>query len=466
MKKEKKKKGFRLPHIIYIVMGLLVIMSLLTYVIPAGQFARDAAGKVNAAEFNYLGHQTPVSLIDLFYMLAGGLAAASGTIWVVMVSGANMQVVLDTKAIDNVLNYATVKLKDKSSSVLVPVLYFLILTIASFASTDALIAVVPIGVLFAKKLKLDQMAALAVSFFPSVIGFGLGITIRVIPIQAMFNIAPLSGFIMRVLILYGFGFIGYLFSSSYIRKIQKNPELSLMNDTNWQEEFVYEEVDDSNHHITPTKSFIVLGLLLLQYLLLVVYLFVSAHKPIEFITAYFLVFTFILGLAGGLNFDEIAASITKGISDMALVGFIIGLATTMQAVMMNGNIMDTIVYTITRPLMGLNKSLSAVGITAVITGINPIIPSAMAKAAALVPIVSPLAEALNIDPQIACQAFLFGDSFTNMISPALGWTMGALAIANVPYNKWVKWVIKPLIVLVLASFVVIFILNTIGWSGV
>ena len=115
--------------------------------------------------------------------------------------------------------------------------------------------------------------------------------------------------------------------------------------------------------------------------------------------------------------------------------------------------------------MELNKSLSAVGRTAGIPSIHPLIPSAMAKGAALVPIVSPLANALGIDQQIACQAFLFGDSFTNMISPALGWTMGALAIAGVPYNKWVKWVIKPLICLVLAAFVVIYLLNTIGWTG-
>lgn len=462
---QKKKRSFKLPHILYIVLGLLVVMSLLTYIIPAGQFGVDSNGNINANEFNYLGKQTPVSLVDLFYMIAGGLAAASGTIWIVLISGANMEVVLDTKAIDNVLNYATVKLKNKSSTVLVPILYFLILTIAAFASTDALIAVVPIGVLFAKKLRLDPMAALAVSFFPSVIGFGLGITIRVIPIQGLFGIAPLSGFGVRVLILYGFGLIGYLFSSSYIKKIQKDSSLSIMSDTNWQTEFVLHDEDDSEHHITPVRSFIVLGILLAQYLLLVVYLFVSADRPIEFMTAYFLVFSFILGKAGGLTFDEIAVSITKGISNMALVGFIIGLASTMQAVMVNGNIMDTIVYGITRPLMELNKSLSAVGITAVITIINPLIPSAMAKGAALVPIVSPPANALGIDQQIACQAFLFGDSFTNMISPALGWTMGALAIAGVPYNKWVKWVIKPLICLVLAAFVVIYLLNTIGWTG-
>lgn len=185
----------------------------------------------------------------------------------------------------------------------------------------------------------------------------------------------------------------------------------------------------------------------------------------EFMTGYFIITSIIIGLVGGLEPDDLANAFGKGLADMAFVVFIIGLATTMQAVMQDGHIIDTIIYTITRPLLGLNKSLSAVGIVLVIAIINPLIPSVMAKAAALVPILVPLGNTLGIDLQIVCEAFLLGDSFTNMISPALGWTMGALAIANVPYNKWVKWVIKPMIVFTLMSFVTIYVLNSIGWTG-
>ncbi|WP_073998577.1 AbgT family transporter [Anaerococcus urinomassiliensis] len=455
-----------MPHIIYIVLGLLILMSLLTYVIPAGNFAVDGNGNIDASNFNYLGHQTPVSFKDLFFMLAGGLAAASATIWVVMISGANMEVVLDTGAIDNTLNYATIKLRDKSTKVLIPALYFLILILASFASTDALIAVVPIGVLFAKKLKLDPIAALSVSFFPSVIGFGLGITIRVIPVQALFDLPMLSGFGMRFVILLIFGIVGYLFTRSYVNKITKDPTKSLMYDTGWSpesEEIIEEEVNVNVE--APVRSFVVLALLIIQYLLLVVYILKVGDRPMDFMLSFFLVYTFILGLVGGMKLNEIAVSMTKGISKMALVGLIIGFATSMQTIMVQGNIIDSIVYNVTRPLMGLNRSLSAVGITIIITILNPIIPSAMAKAAALIPIVSPIASALDIHNQVALQAFLFGDSFTNIISPALGWTMGALAIAGVPYSKWVKWVVKPVLVFILLSCIVVYVLNSIGWTG-
>ena len=115
--------------------------------------------------------------------------------------------------------------------------------------------------------------------------------------------------------------------------------------------------------------------------------------------------------------------------------------------------------------MNLNRGMSVIGITSVITILNPIVPSATAKAAVLMPILEPIAKTLGITSQVAVQAFLFGDAFTNMISPALGWTMGALTIAKVSYDKWFKWVIKPVIALILLSFVSVFLLDLISWTG-
>lgn len=460
---QKKKKSFKIPHLLYIMLGLLFIMSLLTYVIPAGQFGKDSAGNVSADMFKYLPEQTPISPLNLIFMILDGLVKAGVTVWVVMVSGANMNVIMETGSIDKILEYATVKLKKSSTKILVPVLFFLILYLAAFASTDALIAVVPIGVLFAKRLKLDPLSALAVSFFPSMIGFGLGLTIRAISPQAMFGIPPLSGIGARFIILNIFGIVGLLFSLRYVKKVEKDPSNSMMPDDSWQKELFVEEVDENMP--IPTRAILVFALMVIQYILLVVYFFVVGQKAMEFMTGYFIITSIIIGLVGGLKPDDLANAFGKGLADMAFVVFIIGLATTMQAVMQDGHIIDTIIYTITRPLLGLDRSLSAVGIVLVIAIINPLIPSVMAKAAALVPILVPLGNTLGIDLQIVCEAFLLGDSFTNMISPALGWTMGALAIANVPYNKWVKWVIKPMIVFTLMSFITIYVLNSIGWTG-
>ena len=40
MAEEKKKKGFKLPHLFFLLLYLMVLMVILTYVLPAGQFVR------------------------------------------------------------------------------------------------------------------------------------------------------------------------------------------------------------------------------------------------------------------------------------------------------------------------------------------------------------------------------------------------------------------------------------------
>ena len=40
------KKSFKMPHLFWIMLGLLVVASILTYIVPAGQFATDAEGNV------------------------------------------------------------------------------------------------------------------------------------------------------------------------------------------------------------------------------------------------------------------------------------------------------------------------------------------------------------------------------------------------------------------------------------
>lgn len=92
----------------------------------------------------------------------------------------------------------------------------------------------------------------------------------------------------------------------------------------------------------------------------------------------------------------------------------------MSLILTQGNILHTIVHFLTAPLMDLPRSVASVGMTAVISVVNLLIPSASSKAAILVPILQPVSEALGLMPELAVQAFQYGDGFSNMISPMLG----------------------------------------------
>ena len=59
---------------------------------------------------------------------------------------------------------------------------------------------------------------------------------------------------------------------------------------------------------------------------------------------------------------------------------------------------------------------------------------------------------------------MYGDKLTNIISPVLGTTVAALALAKIDYTKWVKWVLPKLAVLACICWASLVILTTIGWQ--
>jgi len=67
-------------------------------------------------------------------------------------------------------------------------------------------------------------------------------------------------------------------------------------------------------------------------------------------------------------------------------------------------------------------------------------------------------------PELAVQAFQYGDGFTNMVSPFLGWTVGSLVTAGVPFPKWIKWAVPKVLAFLALACLIMFGLTTFGWK--
>ena len=72
-------------------------------------------------------------------------------------------------------------------------------------------------------------------------------------------------------------------------------------------------------------------------------------------------------------------------------------------------------------------------------GLNFFIPSGSTKAALTMPLMAPLADLSGITRQTAVLGYQLGDGFTNMIIPTSGVTVGTLAMARIPFQKWARW---------------------------
>lgn len=467
-KKSKEKKPFKLPHLLWIMFGIILLACLATYVIPAGQFATTEAGDIIGTEFHYLESQTPVSPWGALMRMKSGLAGAATIMFVVMISGATISVVLDTGVMEDLMNWSVYRLKDKGAGLLIAMMMILMAYLGGFGGTDALIAVVPVGVLFSKKLKLDPICALGVTTFAALVGFGTG-PAQQATTQMLMGVIPYSAFFTRLLIMNFFLAVAIFMVLRYAKKIQKNPERSLMYESGWRpdsassesEEDLLKKVDLSWRKIA------VLVIFILHYIIIALFPLLGGDSDLtfDFMIAVMLCTMVLVGIVGGMSADQLGQSFAKGLGSMAFVAFVIGLARVISLVLSDGNIIHTIVYVLTKPLLALPQSLSSIGLTIIVSIINPIIPSATSKAAILVPIMKPVAEALGMQPNLAVVAYQMGDSFTNLLSPLLGWMIGSCAMADVPFSKWFKWVFPKVLLFILLACVIVFLLTISGWSG-
>ena len=142
-----------------------------------------------------------------------------------------------------------------------------------------------------------------------------------------------------------------------------------------------------------------------------------------------------------------------------------GLAGGIIIILQEGHIIDPILHALATLMSEVGK-VTAVGIMYIIqTFINIIIPSGSAKAALTMPIMAPFSDVIGLSRQATVMAFQFGDGFTNMITPTSGVLIGALGIARIPYDKWITFFWKFLILLILMGFILLIPTATIPLNG-
>jgi len=470
MSEPKKKKGFKMPHMLWLMIILLLICSLATYVIPAGAFGTDPdTGAILGDQFSYLGQQTPVNPIKALLQIFPGLTGSATIAFIVMVGGATIQIFLDTKTFDKLLDWAIVKLQGQGDTLLISILFCLMVYLGGFGGSDALIAIVPVGVAFAKKMKMDGFVAMMVTTFATLIGFGTGPN-KMFTVQVLMETRAYAGFGTRFIIMNIMMIVGLLMTLQYAKKIKADPTKSpLYGESFKPEEFVDDGEVMTTDVVIDWRMIVTLILFVGQYLYIVWYgmkgTAIFGYDLFTMQCFAFMVIATIIGLVNGMSWDQMGASFTKGLAGMAFVGFVIGMARSVSLVLGMGNVLHTIVYVITRPLMNLPRWISSVGMMLVIALINPIIPSASSKAAILVPIIKPIGEVLQMHPELIVQAYQFGDGFTNIISPVLGWTVGSLAMCGIDYPKWFKWAFPRVLVMLLVAAIIMIALTMMGYTG-
>ena len=183
------------------------------------------------------------------------------------------------------------------------------------------------------------------------------------------------------------------------------------------------------------------------------------------IATLFLVMGIASGMAIGKTANEIAKLFIEGMGDILSAAVVVGLAGGIVIVLQEGGIIDTILYGLSKSMTDLGKIASVEIMYAIQTIVNVVIPSGSAKAAITMPIMAPFSDLIGVCRQSTVMAFQFGDGFTNMITPTSGVLIAALGVAKIPYQKWLKWVWKFILLMIILGGILLIPTVTMSLEG-
>ena len=216
--------------------------------------------------------------------------------------------------------------------------------------------------------------------------------------------------------------------------------------------------------LRKSVHFFVLSLLLYTIYFLIVGVMGYSWYIMKIATLFFAMGVF-SGIAMNYSPNKITDLFLSGVKDILSAAVIVGLAGGIIVILEDGKVIDTILYGLSRSMNEMGN-IASVGIMYVIqTIINIVIPSGSAKAALTMPIMAPFSDLIGISRQATVMAFQFGDGFTNMITPTSGVLIAVLGVARIPYEKWVKWILPFMIVLMILGFLLLIPTVTMQLNG-
>jgi uncharacterized ion transporter superfamily protein YfcC len=143
----------------------------------------------------------------------------------------------------------------------------------------------------------------------------------------------------------------------------------------------------------------------------------------------------------GMNGDEAMKAMIKGLETMIVPALIVGIARAIQVVMVEGEVIDTLLHHAASVLEQQPKLLAAQGMFLFQGTLNFWIPSASGQALVTMPLMVPLSDLIGLSRQLTVFIFMIGDGMSNIVIPTNGFLMAVLGIAGVPFDKWFRFIL-------------------------
>jgi len=463
------KFRMKAPNTLILVLLVLVFFAALTWIIPGGEFDRvevDGREVVDPASFEYVD-SNPTSLVELFIAPIRGFTDPYGMLIItfVFIVAGTFSIIQKTGAFDVVIRRAAKFFSENPAwrPVYIPVFMVLFSIMgATFGMSEETIVFIPLFVTLSIALGYDSITGVAVPFVGAGLGFAGAVynpfTVGIA--QGLAEITVFSGAGFRMVLWIAMTITGIALVYRYAASVHKNPTKSPVYHIDKK------RVAAKDDGIIPpiTIGHIIVLFLFFATLGILIYGVVSLDWYITELSALFIALAVLSALAGRLTSDESAYAFLDGMKDVIGAAVIIALSRAILITITDAQIVDTILYSLSNSLDGINTYASATLMLGVQTLLNVVVPSGSGQAALTIPIMAPLGDLIGISRQNIVLIFQLGDGITNLIIPTSGVVMGVLGMAKIPWEIWAKWLVMKLLVLYLVALVFIIAGIAIGYS--
>jgi uncharacterized ion transporter superfamily protein YfcC len=446
---------FKAPDALAIVAAILILITALTWVIPAGLYDRSMRTvdghemEVVVSGTYHRVEPTPQSAFSVFTAPLRGIQSAAGIIAFVLLVGGAFGMLMRTGAIDAGL-FRILRSAEKSKTRKRLVIPLLIGAFAlcgySFGMSEETLVFVLITLPLARSMGYDNLVGIAIPFVGAAVGFA-GAAFNPFTVGIAQGIAELplfSGAGYRTIISFVFAALTAGYVMRYAHRIESNASLRFIPDLDSSS-----AMDETPLNNQRKLVLIAFAASLAGVILGAVY---SGWYLAE-ISGLFVGLGIFAVLICRVNLHNAMSAFYSGAREMLPAALIIGLSKSVLLIATDGQIIDTVLHAMVSATEGLPKAVAVQLMFFVHGAINFFIPSGSGQAAITIPIMAPLADLMGISRQTAVLAFQFGDGLFNLIIPTSGVTMGVLSIAKIPFGRWLRWIMPLFVLLILASMV-------------
>ncbi len=436
-----KKRTFSTPHTLVIIVCLIILAVAATYFVPAGEFVRykdEVTGKTLVQAGSYVSSGTnPVSFLRIPMVMYEGILEAADVIAFLLIIGGAFELVNVSGAVLALCRTVAKHLKGREFFVVPIFLALFALFGATMGMSNEVAIFVPIGITMALTLGLDKVTGMAMVTVGAVSGFTAGLmnpfTVGVA--QDIAGVPLFSGMGYRMVLLIAMLVIDTIYILAYDRMVKKYPEKSILYGLPNDEKFQADQAPQERMNGRQKAVLVVLfGTLAILIYGLMVY-----QWYFEEMAGLFLAMGVICGLISGLSPSKIATTFTAGAKGLAGSALTLGFARAIQIVLSDSMIIDTIANGVANAVNALPVSIQSIGFFLAQTGVSFVITSGSGMAAVTIPLMAPVADLIGMTRQTLVLAYQMGDGFSNLLLPTTSSLLGTLAVANVPYGRWFKF---------------------------